>query len=182
MKPLFTIHEGEFLVGDHINRRLGRKYDVWVPTKDSGVDLLVTRKDRRGRALGLQVKFSRSFPIREEFSRHVLATSWYTLDPKKVMQSEADLWVFAILTLRHEEHFVVIPTSELRKRAPRTVRGKWNLYLWVFDDGTCYQVRDFGHEARLDAMRYGVDDPGRDYSEWLENWQLLDKMTRGKRR
>ena len=23
MKPLFTIHEGEFLVGDHINRRLG---------------------------------------------------------------------------------------------------------------------------------------------------------------
>ena len=21
MKPLFTIHEGEFLVGDHINRR-----------------------------------------------------------------------------------------------------------------------------------------------------------------
>ena len=40
MKPLFTIHEGEFLVGDYINRKLGRKFDVWVPTKDTGVDLL----------------------------------------------------------------------------------------------------------------------------------------------
>ena len=39
MKPIFTIHEGEFLAGDHINRKLGHKYDVWVPTKDSGVDL-----------------------------------------------------------------------------------------------------------------------------------------------
>jgi 3D (Asp-Asp-Asp) domain-containing protein len=40
MKPLFTIHEGEFLVGDHINRKLGNKFDVWVPTKDSGVEFL----------------------------------------------------------------------------------------------------------------------------------------------
>jgi hypothetical protein len=47
MKPLFTIHEGEFLVGDYINRKLGRKFDVWVPSKDSGVDLLVTRKRTR---------------------------------------------------------------------------------------------------------------------------------------
>jgi hypothetical protein len=48
----------EFLVGDHINRQLGHKYNVWVPTKDSGVDLLVTRKGGKGRAAGLRVKFS----------------------------------------------------------------------------------------------------------------------------
>ena len=53
MKPIFTIHEGEFLAGDHINRKLGHKYDVWVPTKDSGVDLLVTRNRRKGKAVGL---------------------------------------------------------------------------------------------------------------------------------
>ena len=34
MKPLFTIHEGEFLVGDYINRKLAKRFDVWVPTKD----------------------------------------------------------------------------------------------------------------------------------------------------
>ena len=44
MKPICTIHEGKFLIGDYINRRFGRKLNVWVPTKDSGVDLLITRK------------------------------------------------------------------------------------------------------------------------------------------
>jgi hypothetical protein len=178
MKPLFTIHEGEFLVGDYINRQLGRRFEVWVPTKDTGVDLLVTRKGRRGAPVGLQVKFSRGFSIREEMARYLVATSWYTLDPKKIRASRADLWVFVILTLKHQAHFVVIPTRELRKRIPRG-RGKhWNLYLWVFDGGSCYQVRDLSHEERLDAVHRGVRDRHRDFSIWLENWQLLDRLTR----
>jgi hypothetical protein len=182
MKPLFTIHEGEFLVGDHINRKLGHKYDVWVPTKDSGVDLLVTRTPRRGRAVGLQVKFSRSFSIREELARHLIATSWFTLDPAKIRNSQADLWVFAILTLKHEEHFVVIPTRELRKRIPRGIGKRWNLYLWVFDDESCYQVRDLGREGELEILHRGVRDPHRDFPEWLEHWKLLDRLTRNARR
>ena len=178
MKPLFTIHEGEFLVGDHINRKLGHKYDVWVPTKDSGVDLLVTRKRRRERAVGLQVKFSRGFSIREEMARHLIATSWFTLERAKLRKSHADLWVFVILTLKHQEHFVVIPTRELRKRIPRGSRDKWNLYLWVFDDRSCYQVRDLGREETLDVLHRGVRDRHRDFSEWLERWDLLNKLTR----
>lgn len=181
MKPLFTIHEGEFLVGDRINRGLGRKFEVWVPTKDDGVDLLVTRKDRRGRAVGLQVKFSRSFSIREEFARHLVATSWYTLDPKKIRASRADIWVFVILTLRHEEHFVLVPTKELLKLVPRGGSRVWNLYLWVFDDGTCYQVRDLSNEERVNVMHHGVRDRRRDYSEWLEGWELLEQCTKNRR-
>ena len=177
MKPLFTIHEGEFLVGDHINRRLGHKFDVWVPTKDSGVDLLVTRKRPRGASVGLQVKFSRGFSIGEEMARHLIATSWYTLDPKKIRTSRADLWMFVILTLKHEEHFVVIPTRELQKRIPRGGGRIWNLYLWVFDDGSCYQVRDLGKEEKLDVHHRGVRDRHRDFSQWLENWKLLDSLT-----
>ena len=177
MKPLFTIHEGEFLVGDHINRRLGHKFDVWVPTKDSGVDLLVTRKGRRGGSVGLQVKFSRGFSIHEEMARHLIATSWYTLDPKKIRMSQADLWVFVILTLRHEEHFVVIPTRELRKRIPRGSGTMWNLYLWVFDDGSCYQVRDLGKEEKLGVYHRGVRDRRCDFCQWLENWKQLDRLT-----
>ena len=173
MKPIFTIHEGEFLVGDYIGRRFGHKYNVWVPTKDSGVDLLVTRKRGNGRAVGLQVKFSRSFDIPEELTRHVLATSWYTLDPKKIRSSEADLWVFVFMTLRHERYFVLIPTSELRKRIPRSCKSKWNLYLWAYSDGACYQVRDLNLEGRLNAVRRGVKEQSRDFSEWFENWKLF---------
>jgi hypothetical protein len=178
MKPLFTIHVGEFLVGDHIIRRLGHKFDVWVPTKDSGVDLLVTRKGRRGASVGLQVKFSRGFGIREDMARHMLAIGWYKIDPKKIKKSQADLWVFVILTLKHEEHFVVIPTRELRKRIPRGSSTLWHLYLSVFDDKSCYQTRDLNTEEKLELHHRGVRDRRRDFSEWLGQWTLLDKLTR----
>jgi len=123
MKPLFTIHEGEFLVGDYITRKLGHKYDVWVPTKDSGADLLVTRKRRAGNAVAVQVKFSRSFDIPAEFIQRVIATSWFKLDPAKVRASNADVWVFVILTLRHEEHFVVIPTRDRPESLSRALKA-----------------------------------------------------------
>lgn len=178
MKPLFTIHEGEFLVGDYINRKLGRKFDVWVPSKDSGVDLLVTRKRREGKPVRLQVKFSRSFDIKQDFARHVIATSWFRLEPRKIRKSLADLWVFVILTLRHEEHFVVIPKRELQRRVPRHVGKRWDLYLWVYEDGSCYQVRDLNTEDRLETIRHRVRDRRRDFCEWLENWNVLEKLSR----
>jgi hypothetical protein len=181
MKPLFTIHEGGFPVRDHINRKVGQKYHVWVPTKDSGVDLLGTRKRRQGSAAGLQVKFSRGFSIREEVARHLIATSWFTLEPTKIRKSPADLWVFVILTLKHEEDFLVIPTRDLRKRIPRGSQSKWNLYLWVFDDGSCYQVRDLGREETMDIPHRSVRNRHRDFSEWLESWNLLHKLTRSAR-
>jgi len=178
MKPIFTIHEGEFLVGDYINRKLPHKYNVWVPTKDIGVDLLVTRKGHKGKPVGLQVKFSRSFDVHKELTRDVLATSWYTLDPKKVRQSQADLWVFVFITLRHETYFVLLPTAELRKRIPRSSGSKWNLYLWAYADGSCYQVRDLNLEGRLSAVHRGVQDRRQDFSKWFGNWRLLDRLTR----
>ncbi len=177
MKPLFTIHEGEFLVGDHITTKLGGKYDVWVPAKDSGVDLLVTDKGRRGKSVGLQVKFSLDFDSGGDLAPHVEAASWFTLDPTKIRSSCADLWVFVILTLRHERHFVVIPTRELRKRIPPGKR--WTLYLWVYANRTCYDVRGLRKGEKLDAVHRGVRDRSRDFSEWLERWDLLQTNTQG---
>jgi len=40
MRPMFTIHAGEYLVGLHLQQRLG--LNVWIPAKDTGIDLLVT--------------------------------------------------------------------------------------------------------------------------------------------
>src|SRR5205807_9167176 len=41
MRPLFTVHASELLVGQHIEQSFKGK-NVWIPTKDSGVDLLIT--------------------------------------------------------------------------------------------------------------------------------------------
>lgn len=58
MKPLFTIHAGEYLVGAHYIERNFPHWKVWLPSKDSGVDLLVT--DARNRkTVSLQIKFSK---------------------------------------------------------------------------------------------------------------------------
>jgi hypothetical protein len=58
MRPMFTVHAGEFLVGQYIEGKLMK--NVWMPTKDVGVDLLVTNAANT-RAVTLQVKFSRDF-------------------------------------------------------------------------------------------------------------------------
>lgn len=59
MRPMFTVHAGEFLVGQYIEERFKNK-NVWVPTKDLGIDLLVTNRTRQ-ESMALQVKFSRDF-------------------------------------------------------------------------------------------------------------------------
>jgi hypothetical protein len=41
MRPLFTIHAGEFLVGSDIEGKF-RHVNVWLPTKDTGIDLLIS--------------------------------------------------------------------------------------------------------------------------------------------
>ena len=50
MRPIFTIHAGEFIVGEHLERKF-KGLNVWVPTKDTGVDLLVTNSKNSAPAL-----------------------------------------------------------------------------------------------------------------------------------
>jgi len=81
MKLLFTIHAGEYLVGSHIEERF-RHAHVWVPSRDSGIDLLVT--DRRNRrAVSLQVKFSKDFLVTHmgpAFQKELRACGWWAID------------------------------------------------------------------------------------------------------
>jgi|GEM_PF-6304323 len=59
MRPLFTVHAGEFLVGEYIEETFS-SLKVWIPAKDTGIDLLVTDAGAR-HAISLQVKLSRDY-------------------------------------------------------------------------------------------------------------------------
>jgi hypothetical protein len=61
VKPLFTVHAGEFLVAHEIESEFPR-VNLWVPAKDTGVDLLVSDKSNKT-TLSLQVKFSRDYLV-----------------------------------------------------------------------------------------------------------------------
>src|SRR5207245_10417638 len=117
--PLFTVHGGEYLVGLEVERRF-RQANVWVPSKDFGIDLLVTNATNR-RAMSLQVKYSRDYSMNHP---GVDAVGWWTLDRTKIQQSSADLWVFALQGFgRGRIHYVIIPPQELARRLRRIHGG-----------------------------------------------------------
>lgn len=182
MKPLFTIHEGEFLVGDHISRSFGKRYDVWVPAKDDGIDLLVTHKKKKKHSnpVSIQVKHSRSFDARHSLPDEYAgsAKGWYTLNPTKIRKSRADIWIFVILTLRQEKHFIIMPTAVLKSRIPKRQSKSWHFYLSTWDNGYCFNTRGMTREELLNALKNGKIDPKKDYTEYLENWDLLEKVAR----
>src|SRR6266508_5313935 len=114
MRPLFTVHAGELLVGSAIERRI-RHSAVWVPSKDIGIDLLVT-STRTPRAVSLQVKYSRDYSMNEP---GFVAFGWWTLDREVIRDSKVDFWVFVLLPFepnrsleRRNIEYVIVPPRE----------------------------------------------------------------------
>ena len=161
IRPIFTLHAGEYLVGNYIYENLSDEFDVWVPGKDNaGIDLLLTPKHRGLKSIGLQVKFSRDFE-----NPKLIAGSWFALNPEKIKESSADYWVFVIHALKGNIQFIIVPTNELIRRIPVVIRNKkWNLYLNVCDERTCRDERN-----RKKPI---------DYSMFLNNWKALSHFLR----
>ncbi len=118
MKPLFTVHVGEYLVGSYIEQRY-KRVSVWIPSRDTGVDLMVS--DRRGRStVSIQVKFSKDFlptHIPPEFREPLRVCTLFTINRDKLRASHADFWVFVLNGFkRHSPDFVVVSAAELRRR------------------------------------------------------------------
>ncbi len=91
MKSLFTIHAGEFVVGDYIERKF-RRVNLWVPSRDTGTDLLVTNLNNE-KAISLQIKFSRDFlttHMPSIFQKPLRACGWWSLNREKIAKSNAD--------------------------------------------------------------------------------------------
>src|SRR4051812_16365639 len=99
MKPLFTIHAGEFLVDHEIESRF-RRVNVWIPAKDTGVDLLVSNRDNT-KTVSLQVKFSRDYLVthikNSALKRGLRACGWWTPTRQQIKKSRAQYWVFVLI-------------------------------------------------------------------------------------
>jgi len=185
MRPLFTVHGGEFLVGSEVERRFPRA-NVWVPSKDSGIDLLVT-STRSSRAVSLQVKYSRDYSMHHP-GLALAVCGWWTLDRIKLAKSRADLWVFVLLpfTLRRSPdrrliHYMIIPPRELAKRLSRIHRRGRRIqsYLWVSrHPKKCWEARGLTRNAE-DAIAGGrYSDRRRDFTRYLDAWGALTRRLR----
>ena len=123
MRPIFTVHAGEYLVAQYIEQLFAKDYGirVWIPSKDDGVDLLLTSKNRK-KALGVQVKYSKDYALVEKEPLYeALVKGWFRINWKKLNQSKADVWVLVIPRYTNEGcakqvYYLVFKRKELIKR------------------------------------------------------------------
>ena len=184
MKLLFTIHAGEFLVGDYIERNFPR-VNVWVPAKDTGVDLLVSGKKNKS-VLSLQVKFSRDFLATHEpavFRKPLRASGWWSLNRQKIAASPADYWIFVLVgfALRSFD-FVIITPAELLRRLDAIHQGKpevFQSYLWVTEKEKCWETRSLKRpDQLLIAQGKFKNNEERDFTDYLNNWDPIGELNR----
>ena len=180
MKPFFAVHGGEYLVGSEIERRFP-KANVWVPSKDTGIDLLVSDSKNR-RTCSLQVKFSKDFLVTEmgpEFQSSLRACGWWTLRRDKIESSAADYWVMVLMGFeRKTTDFVLIPTRQLLRRLVviHPHQSRLQVYLWVTNRNRCWETRDLKKADQLLVAHGEFDDGTRDFTEWLNVWTPLSSL------
>ncbi|HKH99915.1 MAG TPA: hypothetical protein VJ999_12470 [Candidatus Sulfotelmatobacter sp.] len=177
---MFTIHAGEYLVGLYVQQRLG--LNVWIPAKDTGIDLLVTDRENR-RTVSLQAKYGKDFlPGKSAVLRDSLrCLSWFALNRDKLEASPAEFWVFVLQGFKSDApDFVVIPKTELQRRMMEihgSDSGKLQSYFCSTENNHCWETRGLGNNVMLQIARSTYESPVRDFTEYLnENgWTAVAK-------
>lgn len=180
MRPLFTIHAGEFLVGEYIERNF-RNTNLWVPSKDSGIDLLVTNKNNT-KSVSLQVKYSRDFLVTDlpaQFQKPLRACGWWTFNPDKLKNSAADYWVLVIIGFDHRTNdYIIIKPKELygrlQKLNPHSTRLQ--TYLWITKGLDCWETRGLRREEQLLVANGKFNASLRNFKPFLNNWEPVNRL------
>lgn len=180
MRPLFTIHAGELLVGKYIEGHF-RNTNVWVPSKDTGIDLLVTDK-KNAISVSLQVKFSRDFLVTDlsaEFQKPLRACGWWSFNQEKLKASPADYWVLLLIGFAHRTNdYIIIPPKELLRRLEELRSGEKKLqtYLWITKSGQCWETRGLRHAEKSLVAEGSFTRPLRDFTAFLNNWEPIANL------
>jgi hypothetical protein len=184
MKSIFSVHAGEYLTGSHIEKKF-RHVNVWLPAKDTGIDLLILDRANR-KTVSLQVKFSKDFLItsgnrkEQEYRNKLRASGWWSLNSPKIQQSRADYWVFVLQGFANKStDYVVIPPRELLSRLLRIHHRQakiWHVYLSVTKEGGCWETRDLSNEDKLLIAKDKFSDPNRDFRKYLNAWKPVERL------
>lgn len=177
MRPIFTIHAGEYLVADYLERHYKTPDDlrVWVPSKDNGIDLLVTSSDCR-RSISLQVKFSKSHGCNELCE----AMGWWNIGVDKLKQSSADYWVLVLPTsyehwVEDKCSYIILSPRQLSERLQAIKSRGENaetdkVYLWI-KDSTAIATR--GTRKRDLTELFRNPSGPRNFSCFLNAWDKV---------
>ena len=176
MTPIFTVHAGEYLVGTHLERTFP-DCRVWIPAKDSGIDLLVT-DESCSRAVSLQVKYSRDYTDSSPADpnrRAITRATFITVKREKLEASPARYWIIVLHSFaKKDPRFLVITPRELLKRieAHHGRRASYILYFNVVGESKCWEMRAPRAEMKA-ALDAGTIARSRDFTDALDNWSQI---------
>lgn len=174
MKPLFTVHAGEYLVGSHIEKHY-KNWNVWVPAKDTGIDLLVTNA-KNTKSVSLQVKYSKDFTPTDGMTllqTKLMGSGWWNLQANKIKESKADFWIFVLPSfIEYSINYIIVSPDELLRRFRAIFRNsekRIDSYLRVTKSGRCWEARGLktaDHEMiAFDRFK----DSNRDFTQFLNS-------------
>lgn len=182
MRPIFSVHAGEYLVGTHIEEHY-QNLNVWLPSKDTGIDLLVTDKTN-SKSLSVQVKFSKDFlgslrnTTSEAVATKVKSGGWWTFEQEKIERSQADLWILVLYRFTKRDYdFIIIEPPELLRRYQRLGRGPARIqsYFWVTSSKRCWETRDLSKKQQEEIATDAYSDSVRDFTGYLNNWNKVEE-------
>ena len=181
MRPIFTIHAGEYLVGAEIEKRF-KKVKVWLPSKDTGIDLLITDY-KNIKTVSLRVKFSKDWlvtHVKNNLHIGLESCGWWSLNRDKIKNSPADFWVFCLYGFKQKKIDCVIiePRVLLEKLSKlhgnsRTIQS----YLWVTNKNKCWETRGLNKKDHALIADHRYRNASRDFSVYLNNWnKIINKL------
>jgi hypothetical protein len=156
---------------------------VWVPSKDTGIDLLVTNATNT-KSVSLQVKYSKDFT--QDYGtalqqNKLLASGWWSLQEKKIAESKADFWIFVLPSfIEQSVSFIIIPPAELLQRF-RAIFGKsekrLDSYLRVTKSGHCWESRGLKNADHEMIAFDQFKNSNRDFTQSLNSngWANVEK-------
>jgi len=180
MRPLFTVNAGEYLAGNELERR---GFVVWIPSKDTGVDLLLS--DRRlKRVVPIQVKISRDFSLENSLDLHerLYAAGFFSTRLSKIQKSPATYWMLGIVKQALKEiDWVIIPPKKLYLKLIRT-HGKQDkiqhFFVWVSEKRRCWEANGLSRADQRSIARDQFSHGQRDLTPYLNSWKLLSRELR----
>ncbi|WP_137895691.1 hypothetical protein [Ramlibacter sp. 2FC] len=174
MRPIFTVHAGEYLVGSEIEAQFP-DMRVWIPSKDDGIDLLVTDKKQK-KVASLQVKFSKDHLATGKESRataEIKSGGWWKFDQKKLSSSTADFWVLVLCEFNSRKYdFVVVKPAELANRYAKIAPDSTTIqsYFWVTQAGRCWETRGLAKNDLSQICSGVFTNSVRDFTNFLNDW------------
>jgi hypothetical protein len=182
MRPLFTIHGGEWFVGDYIEREY-KSVHVWVPAKDTGVDLLVSDSKNK-QVVSLQVKYSQDYlatfmkNIKLKESLHTWG--WWKFNRRQIAASPAaDYWILVVIPMEKPPDFVIIKPADLLRRLDTIHQGKPKSFqsdFWVTKKRECWETRALAASDKSLIVQGEFRNDERDFSAYLDNWGPIKEL------